>query len=255
MLPSLAKNIEWGRNMKRLLSGSLALASLAVSHGALGQIPQKAVNANTSPPDCTRHVNYDRNAELPGYLVERGGAKVCIPFLATDQLIPADYKGKDFYGEEFTDAKIRDRWSECKKRSECAELVMARAKNYVTYEERETGTVDPVGKIDPHGNVDLAQIRRPAYFGRAPYQKPIAQSEARAYTVEFTVPRDSYEQWHRKLTDPIKLRGWYLQGEGIEGPAGRVRALVIMNNGGGREITSIDNPFSQMVVQDPATKK
>src|SRR5215217_764017 len=39
-----------------------------------------------SPPDCTRHVNYDRNAELPGYLAERGGAKVCIPFLATDQL-------------------------------------------------------------------------------------------------------------------------------------------------------------------------
>jgi hypothetical protein len=28
-----------------------------------------------------------------------------------------------------------------------------------------------------------------------------------------------------------------------------------MNNGGGREITSIDNPSSQTVVQDPATKK
>jgi hypothetical protein len=255
MLLSLANDIRQGPKMKRLLSGSLALASLAVSHGALGQTPQKAVNVNTSPPDCTRHVNYDRNADLPGYLVERGGEKVCIPFLATDQLIPADYTGKDFYGEEFTDAKIRDRWAECKKKPECAESVIARAKTYVTYEERETGTVDPVGKIDPHGNVDLAQIRRPAYFGKVPYQEPIAQSEARAYTVEFTVPRDSYEQLHLKLADPIKLRGWYLQGEGIEGPSGRVRALVIMNNGGGREITSIDNPSSQTVVQNPETKK
>ena len=33
-----------------------------------------------------------------------------------------------------------------------------------------------------------------------------------------------------------------------------MRALVIMNNGGGWEITSIDNPSSQPVVQDPATK-
>jgi hypothetical protein len=132
----------------------------------------------------------------------------------SEELIPADYKGKDFYGEEFTDAKIRDRWSECKKRPECAELVMARAKNYVTYEERETGTVDPVGKIDPHGNVDLAQIRRPAYFGRAPYEEPIAQSKARLYG-GIHGSRDSYEQSHLKLTDPIKLRGWYLQGEGI----------------------------------------
>jgi hypothetical protein len=94
MLPSLTKTTRSGWNMKRFLSGSLALASLAVSHGALGQTHQKAVNANTSPPDCTRHVNYDRNAELPGYLAERGGAKVCIPFLATDQPIDSGAEDK-----------------------------------------------------------------------------------------------------------------------------------------------------------------
>lgn len=94
MLLSLAKNTRSGWNMKRFRPGSLALASLAVSHGALGQTPQKAVNANTSPPDCARHVNYDRNAELPGYLTERGGAKVCILFLATDQLIDSGAEDK-----------------------------------------------------------------------------------------------------------------------------------------------------------------
>jgi hypothetical protein len=94
ILPSLAKSTRSGWNMKRFLSGSLALASLAVPHGALGQTPQKAVNANTSPPDCTRHMNYDRNEELPGYLAKRGGAKVCISFLATDQLINSGAEDK-----------------------------------------------------------------------------------------------------------------------------------------------------------------
>jgi hypothetical protein len=94
ILPSLAKSTRSGWNMKRFLSGSLALASLAVPHGALGQTPQKAVNANTSPPDCTRHMNYDRNEELPGYLAKRGGAKVCISFLATDQLINSSAEDK-----------------------------------------------------------------------------------------------------------------------------------------------------------------
>ncbi len=46
--------------------------------------PSRVVNPGTPAPDCTFHVNYDRNADLPGY---RSGAG-CIPFMPLNQLIP-----------------------------------------------------------------------------------------------------------------------------------------------------------------------
>ena len=46
------------------------------------------------------------------------------------------------------------------------------------------------------GDVDLADIRRPAYFGHKPYEEPIGKAEGRAYTIELTVPRDSFERIH-----------------------------------------------------------
>jgi hypothetical protein len=201
------------------------------------------VNEGTPKPDCTARVNFDRNADMPGYSVERNGRRACLPFMPTNQLVPPDYKGRDFYGEAFTDQAIKARWTECKKDSACAERVIAGAKPFISAEKRDTGVADAVGKIDPEAEVDLKAIRRPAFFGKAAYNEAIAAAEPRTFTVKFTVPRDNYERLHLKKGGSLKLRGWYLQGAGVDDGAGRrIRALVVMNNGGGSEITAIDDP-------------
>ncbi len=213
------------------------------------------VNEGTPKPDCTARVNFDRNADMPGYSVERNGRRACLPFMPTNQLVPPDYKGRDFYGEAFTDQAIKARWTECKKDSACAERVIAGAKPFISAEKRDTGVSDAVGKIDPEAEVDLKAIRRPAFFGKAAYNEAIAAAEPRTFTVEFTVPRDSYERLHLKKDGSLKLRGWYLQGAGVDDGAGRrVRALVVMNNGGGSEITAIDDPRSEGAVRDGTGK-
>lgn len=73
----------------------------------------------------------------------------------------------------------------------------------------------PFGKINPlASNVNLRDIRRPSFFGRAPYDEPIAKADDRTYTFEFTVPADPYEVLNRGITTPVKLRGWYIKGRG-----------------------------------------
>lgn len=223
-----------------------------------GAEPPRVVNPGTPAPDCAFHVNYDRNADLPGY---RSGPQ-CLPFMPTNQLIP-EGAGPEFYIERFGDAAIRRRWPGCRADPACLAAALAGAKPFIAYEPRLTGRVDPAGKIDPEAEVDLKVIRRPGYFAAPAYDEPIARAEARAYTVEFTVPRDSYERLHLQKQGTIKLRGWYLEGAGVEGAgvagAGAAdgagtkrRALVVMNNGGGSELTAIDNPRSVPVQADAA---
>lgn len=226
----------------------IAAVPLLLGLPALAQ-PQRMVNAGTPAPECSFHVNFDRNADLPGYRLEQA----CLPFMPTNQLAPPGYAGQDFYVDGFTDAAIRARWPACKADPACFGPAMTGAKGFTVYEPRVTGRVDAAGRIDPEGAVDLREIRRPGYFGRAPYDEPVARLEPRTTTVEFTVPRDSFERLHLQKQDPIKLRGWYIQGEGV-GP-GRVRALVVMNNGGGNELTAIDDPRTRAVALDPATKR
>ncbi len=214
--------------------------SLLFNVAAAADAPPRVVNPGTPAPDCTLHVNYDRNADLPGY---RSGS-ACIPFTPTNQLIP-DGREPDFYVTEFSDAAIRKRWESCRQDPACHDAALSGAKPFIAYEPRATGTVDPFGRIDPEGDVDLHSIRRPRYFGAAPYAEPIARAEPRTDTVEFTVPRDSYELRHLGKTGTIKLRGWYVEGAGIqEGEGPKRRALVIMNNGGGGELAAIDDPRS-----------
>jgi hypothetical protein len=207
--------------MTRHLLGSSAVLVLFVSSHAFAEQGKRIVNTGTPEPECTFHVNFDRNADMPGYSVERSGGRVCVPFMPTNQLVPSSYTGKDFYGEEFTDAKIKARWAECKKSPECAEPAIKGAKGFISAEKQDTGTVDPAGKIELEGEVDLTRIRRPAYFAQAPYNEPIAQAEPRTFTVEFTVPRDNYERLHLKKDGQIKLRGWYVQGTGVDDGSGR----------------------------------
>ncbi len=113
--------------------------------------------------------------------------------------------------------------------------------------------MDPGTPVDPEAEVDLRTLRRPATFAAPAYNEPVAQAEARTWTVEFTVPRDSYERLHLHKDGTIKLRGWYLEGAGVADGAGPPRrALVILNNGGGSELTAIDDPRSVAVQADAA---
>ncbi|MFC0406637.1 alpha/beta fold hydrolase [Roseomonas elaeocarpi] len=233
---------------------ALALASTAWGQAAApsaGANQQPAVNPGTPAPDCRIHVNYDRNAELVGYAALPDGKAPCIPFTATYQLVPGNYAGADFYAEEFTDAKIRERWATCRENPACADPARKGAQGFTAYEPRRTGSVQPEGRIDPDGAVDLRAVRRPGFFARAPFSEPIAAAEPRTTTVEFTVPRDSYERLHLKLTDSIHLRGWYMEGSGIDdGAGGKRRALVILNNGGGSELTATDDPAHDGISRD-----
>lgn len=203
------------------------------------------VNEGTPAPDCTLHINVDRNGDLPGYKARWGEEEVCLPFTPTNQLVPEGSAAAKFYIDEFSDAKVRAKWAQCKLDAECREKTLTAAKRFAKFEPRDTGTVDKDGVIDFDGEVDLSKIRRPSYFGQSKYSEAIAEADPNAYVVEFTAPRDSYEREHLKLTGDIKLRGWYLKGAGIVDEDGsRKRALIIMNNGGGSELTAIDDPAS-----------
>lgn len=148
--------------MRTLLTASalLLLGLPALAQGTQPQ-PQRVVNAGTPAPECSFRVNFDRNADLPGY---RFG-QACLPFMPTGQLVLPGYAGRDFYVDGFTDAAIRARWPACKADPACLGPAMAGAAGFAKYEPRVTGQVDAAGRIDPEGAVDLRSIRRPAYFG------------------------------------------------------------------------------------------
>ena len=185
---------------------------------------------------------------MPGYeIASSDGTRVCVPFLATAARPPAGYRDGDFYVEEFTDAKLKARWEACKADSPCHERLKPQIARWLPPNQaratRATGAVDPFGKIDASGDVDLRQIRRPAFFARAPYNEPVAEAEPRTWTVEFTAPRDTFERLKLGMQDLIELRGWYVEGAGIDDGAGRkVRALIVMSPGGGGQLTAIQHP-------------
>jgi len=71
------------------------------------------------PTDCTAWVGTDRSAELPGYLLlQSNGKTACVPLLVTANKPPAGYKG-EYYVDEFSDAKLKERWAACKADAAC----------------------------------------------------------------------------------------------------------------------------------------
>ena len=53
--------------------------------------------------------------EMPGYRLPRSGDDtVCVPFLQTANKPPPGYRGSDYYVAEFTDDRLKARWTECK---------------------------------------------------------------------------------------------------------------------------------------------
>ncbi|SEL56196.1 hypothetical protein SAMN05518845_108267 [Variovorax sp. YR750] len=238
------------------VASGLAAAILVLQLGACSSGPteaQREAAASTPPPtDCTAWVGTDRNAMMGGYLLPRDpknskGAKVCVPVLLTANRPPAGYAGGNYYISEFTDEKLKTRWRACKEDPACFKRIDSQMQRWLPPNKeratRSTGVVDPSGRIDPDGNVDLKQIRRPAFFARAPYREGIAEADARTYVVEFTAPRDTFERIDLKMTGDIKLRGWYIEGAGIDdGKGKKTRALVVMAPGGGGQLTAIQHP-------------
>lgn len=246
--------------MKFPSTSFLAIAG-AIAVSSCSTLPSSQPVARAMPPtDCKAWVGTDRNAEIPGYLLPQpGGATVCVPVLQTANKPPAGYAG-NFYVDEFTDAKLKARWTACKADAACFARVNGQMQRWLPPNKerstRVTGVVDPIGKIDSDGVVNLRDIRRPGFFARAPYQEPVAEADSRTHVVEFTVPRDPLERLKLNMPGDIKLRGWYAEGAGVDdGRGGRTRALVIMSPGGGGQLTAIRHPADVAVTTDPATRR
>src|SRR5579864_4201446 len=185
-----------------------AIAWIACQAGAVAA-GVSSVDGARLPPECQAHAGFDRDLTLPGYLLPTNlGPATCIPFTVTAQRPPAKYKG-DFYVDEFTDQKLRQRWAECKRDQACFEkvnkIVLARRPPNKEHDHRSARDTYLLGKIDSDNpNVDLKTIRRPAFFARAPYREIIAQDESHTFTVEFTAPPEPYERMQLNLKDDIK---------------------------------------------------
>jgi hypothetical protein len=240
---------------------SLVLAPSAHAHG--GSAPDSAVATGNDPmfppPECHAPVAYDRDMVLPGYILPASaGPRTCIPFTSTRAHPPEGYRG-DFYVDNFTDQKLRERWQDCEHSEDCHKRVYDQVvKRHPPNKEHDLK--DPrarflLGKIEEHGgDTDLSQIRRPGFFARAPYGEAIAAADSDTYVVEFTAPVEAYERLQMGMTGDVKLRGWYIRGAGVsDGKAGRKRALIIMNGGGGDRVTAIDDPKDVAYVVDPKT--
>ena len=226
----------------------LLIAALALTRPA---------GAAEPPFECHARVAFDLNLTLPGYVLPtRAGPRTCIPFTSVAALPPRGYRG-DYYVDEFTDAKLRQRWEACKRDESCRnridrQLIARHPPN------RELNLKDAherflLGKIDEKGpDTDLTTIRRPGFFARVPYREAIAAADPDTFIVEFTAPADPYERIHLHRTGNVQIRGWYIRGAGIDdGHGGRKRALVIMSGGGGDRVTAIDDPRDVPYVIDP----
>jgi hypothetical protein len=223
-----------------LAAGVAAAIGAAVAAQAAAE-PRGPVAERVPPTDCSAPVGYGANATLPGYRVpdEQLGT-VCVPFTQVP-LAPAGYEG-DYHVTEFSDAAARERLAACEAQPSCPAIAFAQA--YAPVEFRVTGSLLPFGRIDPHGaDIDLRLIRRPGFFGAAPYREPIAAAEHRTTTFEYTVPAEPYERINRGISAPVRLRGWYLEGDGIrDGSGRRRRALAIFAAGRTVETTAVRDP-------------
>ena len=232
------------------LLAALAIAPPAISHPA--PVP---------PFECHAPVGFDLNLTLPGYILPtRAGAKTCVPFTSVAAHPPKGYHG-DFYVDEFTDAKLRQRWEACKRDKSCFDRIdkelVARHPPNREFHLEDAHERFLLGKIDEKGKAtDLTAIRRPGFFAGPPYREPIAAADPDTYVVEFTAPADPYERIRLHRTGNIQIRGWYIRGTGVaDGNGGHKRALVIMNGGGGDRVAAIDDPRDVPYVIDSKTGK
>lgn len=236
--------------MPRLIRTLPALFGLTLGLWCAPAAAQTAT-ARVPAPDCTAHVGYDRDTELSGYrLPASSGGTVCVPFTTTAAKPPADYRG-DFYVDEFTDAKLIERWRACRQDEACR----AKVEKHVADRRppnRDRLITNPhtlwlLGSVPDVPNLDLKAIRRPAFFAQAPWHEAIAALEPDTYTVEFTAEAEPFERLTLHSDHPVKLRGWYIRGAGVaDGHGGRKRALILFSQGGGGRIVAIEDPTATL---------
>lgn len=200
-------------------------------------------------PDGFVDVGWDQNRYMPAYRV----GDELVPFTPLGQFPPADSQG-DWRVDAFTDAEIKTRWRHASEPTKAR--IREKSLHIATpHQFRATGGLDARGRIDPHGHVDLREIRRPAFFGASPWNEDIAEVEPRTSVVEFEVPREPHEILHLGLTDPIRLRGWHIAGDGVpDGKGGRTKALVVLTGGRSIETTVIQHPDDQACVWSDEVK-
>lgn len=236
-------DLDWLDGMKRIRRFPFPEAGPFVSPGQ-------------AEPDGIVALGWDQNSDFPAYRVARpGGGEVLVPFTPLAQMPPVGAEG-DWYVEHFTDAAIKARWREASKDPETVARVHAqRAHLSVPHQFRVTGTTDPRGRIDANGAVDLRDIRRPGFFGQAPWNEPIAAADGATTIVEVAVPREPYEVLQMGLTSPIAIRGWHMAGAGVDdGRGGKVRALLVITAGRSIETTAIQHPDDPCVYWDEAAQ-
>jgi hypothetical protein len=91
---------------------------------------------------------------------------------------------------------------------------------------------------------------------KEPYHEAIAEAASRTWIVEFTAAHDAFEKLHLGAVGSIKLRGWYIEGKGVDdGNGARTRALIVISAGGGNQLTAIQNLADQPYTIDPATDR
>ncbi len=215
--------------------------------------PSQSSPSPVPPPDCETRVGFDLNTVEKGYLLPTAaGEKTCIPFTTTRLPRPDGYTGSDYYVDEFTNPKLIDIWKACQANADClartSALVKKRLPPHGEYNITDRAKLFALGRVDAQGApVTLTSVRRPAFFAQAPYKEPIAAAEADTFTIEFTAPRDAYERLHLDMTDTIKLRGWYLRGKGVDdGKGHKVRALILMSEGGGGRLVALEDPADRL---------
>lgn len=233
--------------MKNFVSAFVVIMSGAILSGE-ASAQARGATPPVPPFECEAMVHYDREMKLPGYILPTSaGPRTCIPFTTSLHRPPTGYKG-DYYVDEFTDAKLRARWEACEEDKNCRKRVFDQVhkRRPPNHEFRNHDARDRflLGKVQEQGaRTDLAQIRRPAFFARQPYAEPFSAVDGDTSVVEFTVPVEAYERLHLGMDGTWRIRGWYIRGEGVEGPDGtRRRALIISSGGGGDRIAAIDDP-------------
>ena len=243
------------------LSIAAAAALCCAGRGAATPLSNALRAGDPFPPaECSAYVGYDRDAVLPGYRLPGGGAQMCVPFATTAAHPPLGYQG-DFYVSEFTDAKLREGWQACRADPACFERIEAhierRLPPNVDRKIHSAHALYLLGAVDQDDNdLPLKRIRRPAFFGRAPWHEDIAKAEPRTYTIEISAGRGPYDRLIMHMTGSIELRGWYLRGSGVPDGRGHLaRALIIMSNGGGGHLVAIEAPHEQLYHVDPKTGK
>jgi pimeloyl-ACP methyl ester carboxylesterase len=244
--------------IRRLALGLLVAAPAEAAHAFQSDAP-----IVEQPAECEARVAYDRDRTMTGYLLPTAaGPKTCIPFSTVGKRPPVDYRG-DFYVDEFADERLRARWAECKKDKKChervGEQIHSRRPPNKEYRADDPQHIYLLGKLpqDETGDIDLARVRRPAFFAAAPWSEAFAVLDARTSTVEFTAPRDPYERIHEGMKGDVRLRGWYIGGDGVDdGVGGKRRALIVMTPGGGGRIAAITHPDDRLyrIKDDGETK-